>query len=334
MYDSDVMVVDDVAAMLGLSRNTVYKLANDGTLPSYRVGRKLRFSRRDITSYLSAKKGMPSRDSGTVPLQGGVAPSADSPIGVSAGGRISLRTLADSLGSTEEDPLVIAGDDILVGTFAHHIAQHGTPMTSASMNSYAGLVSLYAGLVDMVLVNLYDFRGNSYNTPYVQRLCPGLPVTIIRILSRRQGFIVRAGNPSSITSWYALTRKGVRIANRERGCGSRVLQDQKLLGLEAALEEIEKRGANCPTAAEAISCVAQGSADVCIGFAEEIGPQRGLEFIPMQTEYLDLVIRKGPDTQNLIRAVKEMVGTGEFRQELERLMACDTSATGAVTYEL
>lgn len=60
-----------------------------------------------------------------------------------------------------------------------------------------------------------------------------MPVVVIRLLKRKQGFIVQAGNPKKLTTWGGLLREGVRLVNRERGCDTRVLLDEKLLSLEA-----------------------------------------------------------------------------------------------------
>lgn len=115
MFDDDALTAEEVAKMLRVSKNSVYRLAQSGELASYRVGRKLRFTLCDIEAYTRA----------------------------------------------------------------------------------------------------------------------GMPVVAIRLLKRKQGFVVQAGNPKKLTTWGGLLREGVRLVNRERGCGTRVLLDEKLLSLEA-----------------------------------------------------------------------------------------------------
>lgn len=51
MFQS-VLTVDEVAAVLRVSRHTVYRLAERGELPGRRVGRVWRFSKEGIDRYL------------------------------------------------------------------------------------------------------------------------------------------------------------------------------------------------------------------------------------------------------------------------------------------
>ncbi|MDO4501689.1 MAG: helix-turn-helix transcriptional regulator [Coriobacteriia bacterium] len=323
MFESDVLTVEDVTRLLGLSRNTVYKMAGEGTLPSYRVGRKLRFSARDLADFMaSARAASPARPADPEPA---TAPEQQP--------RRTLQDAAQAMAPKLADPLVLASDDVLGGFFAHLLSQRGSGTVAHPMSSYAGLVSLYSGMADMALVNLYDFRSNSYNVPYVQRLCPGTSVTVMRLLRRKQGLFVAAGNPRGIRSWGALARDDVRLASRERGCGARVLQDQKLLALEASMEDAGRRSAECATAAEAISRVSQGAADACVGYAEEVGPIRGVQFLPLQTECVDLVVRKDHRTRDAIRSLRQMLEGEALRQRLQLTLDCDASVSGAIAYE-
>lgn len=51
MFDDDALTAEEVAEMLRVSKNSVYRLAQSGELASYRVGRKLRFTSRDVEAY-------------------------------------------------------------------------------------------------------------------------------------------------------------------------------------------------------------------------------------------------------------------------------------------
>ena len=50
---SDVLCVDEVAQMLGLSRNSVYAAVGRGEIPARRVGRRVIFSKRAIQEWLA-----------------------------------------------------------------------------------------------------------------------------------------------------------------------------------------------------------------------------------------------------------------------------------------
>ena len=47
----------DVAKLLGVSKNTVYEMVRRGELKSYRVGRKMRFTKEDVDSYIARSHG-------------------------------------------------------------------------------------------------------------------------------------------------------------------------------------------------------------------------------------------------------------------------------------
>lgn len=47
-----LMDVQDLAAFLNVSRSMVYKLAEQGALPAVRIGRLVRFRRRDVAAYV------------------------------------------------------------------------------------------------------------------------------------------------------------------------------------------------------------------------------------------------------------------------------------------
>ena len=51
---SDVLGADEVAALLKLSRNSVYQAAGRGEIPCRRVGRRFVFSRAALMSWLGA----------------------------------------------------------------------------------------------------------------------------------------------------------------------------------------------------------------------------------------------------------------------------------------
>jgi excisionase family DNA binding protein len=51
----DIMTLKEVAEYLGVHRSTVYKYAQDGSIPSFKIGADWRFSRKHIDSWIEAK---------------------------------------------------------------------------------------------------------------------------------------------------------------------------------------------------------------------------------------------------------------------------------------
>lgn len=59
--DDEVMTADDVAAFLGVDRNTVYDYAGRGTIPCRRLGKRLLFHRPALVSWLDPCKAVGTR---------------------------------------------------------------------------------------------------------------------------------------------------------------------------------------------------------------------------------------------------------------------------------
>jgi excisionase family DNA binding protein len=56
-----IMTVKEVAEYLRVNQRTVYRLAVDGRLPSFKVGATWRFKRSDIDGWISAQVGVEPR---------------------------------------------------------------------------------------------------------------------------------------------------------------------------------------------------------------------------------------------------------------------------------
>lgn len=327
----DALTAEEVAEMLRISKNSVYRLAQSGELASYRVGRKLRFTLRDVGAYtrsgIRSQKSAQSSKSTSSPSR--AAEANPSPSNVRGG----MSEIPNAFSLDDREPFVIAGNDLSGDIIAHALAAGGLPVSRAYVGSYTALVNLYAKQANAALVHLYDQRTNAYNVPSVQRIAPGMPVVVIRLLRRKQGFIVQAGNPKQLTTWGALLREGVRLANRERGCGTRVLLDEKLLSLEARPEAIEGYDLECATGLEAATLVSKGCADVAIGVEHLAKELPGLAFVALQTEWLDIAVEKSRRTAPLVREIRKIAESKSFRDAVGAIDGYEAANTGAIVYE-
>jgi excisionase family DNA binding protein len=59
--DAEVMCAEDVAAFLGVDRNTVYDYAGRGTIPCHRLGKRLLFHRPALVAWLDPSKAASTR---------------------------------------------------------------------------------------------------------------------------------------------------------------------------------------------------------------------------------------------------------------------------------
>lgn len=204
MREDEALQVEDVSALLGVGRNTVYSLAKSGELASYRVGRKLRFTRARCRALHRG-------------VENGRLASLDGPHSCCV--RICRDPFLSLCGGYSRDSsrrrsLRYFGWRHFGRHYRHAISGKGFPCSRAYLGSYLALVDLYLGRADAAVVHLFDRKSGTYNIPYVQRLAPGVPVSVVRVARRNVGLIVQAGNPKHLHSWGSLAH--ARCVARER----------------------------------------------------------------------------------------------------------------------
>lgn len=346
MPEVDALTADEVAQMLRVSRNTVYNLVKRDELASYYVGRKMRFARADVENYIARTASMPASmraDAAGRPTSAAPAPG-EAPLAARDGARAQQaaaggvatapRSAQGGDGRPGGGPYVIAGNDILGDLIANYLgATSRIPFERVYEGSHAALVDLFGGRAHAALTHLRDASG-AYNVPFVERILPGMPVRLVRLVGRRQGLIVAKGNPKELRTWADLGREGVRIANRERGCGSRVLLDEMLAehGIDRrALAGYDRAHASALTTA---ALVVRGAADACVGSERTFHQVEGVDFLPLQVEWLDVALSLETEACSRVAdAVCRLVNARPFREDVGRLVGYDISRMGEVVFE-
>lgn len=359
LSEKESLTADEVARLLQVSKNTVYNLVKRDELASYHVGRKMRFTRVDVQNYISRarRQGMrasrlsqlPDRDpeadgkdrgfcadSRSVDASGGASEAsmegaaAQRPSDLPGAARASGRKGAHA---AAVGGYVIAGNDILGDMLANYLGSVDVPIKRVYEGSYRALVEMYFGNACAALVHIYDGATGQYNVPAVRNLVPGRPLQVVRLVKRRQGLIVKRGNPKGLRSWKDLLQPGVRVANREKGCGSRILLDHKLLQMGSSGSGLKGYDREFPSALTMASIVARGGADAGIGTERVYRQVEGVDFLPLQDEWLDIVLMGDPETSRVSQAVIGLARTRSFRAEVSAIAGYDTSHMGEVVYE-
>lgn len=154
--------------------------------------------------------------------------------------------------------------------------------------------------------------------------------TVIDIATRRQGFMVAAGNPKKIYELTDLVRADVRFINRQASSGTRFLLEGLLnaQGIEPGRIAGFEHGEF--THAAVAAYVASGMADV--GFGVET-PARHfkLDFVPLANERYFLLCRTAQMPTPAIQAVVAALHDPALREELHELPGYDPAIAGTVT---
>lgn len=317
MNQDTVLTPLEVAEILKISKNTVYELIKRGELNAYRVGNKVRVDLSDVEEYKNNTKTIKSKESVT---------TSNPP---------TNNNLYISSHMQQSNGFVICGQDIMLDILSRHLERHpdGVQALRSYVGSYDGLYSLYHNKTQIATAHLWDGETNEYNIPYVKRLLPGIPSIIINLASRYQGFYVAKGNPKNIKDWNDLTRTDLTFANREKGSGSRILLDEHLKLLHINSLNISGYTRELSSHLAVASTIARGGADFGLGNEKFALQVNGIDFIPLQKERYDLVMKKEDFNKPPFKAIMEILNSEEFKLELAGIGGYDLSELGSVIYE-
>lgn len=231
---------------------------------------------------------------------------------------------------------IICGQDAALDTLANQMQNFsgGMPILRSYIGSYNGLTMLYKGQASIASSHLWDADTNTYNVPFLRHLLPGVPAVVIHLFKRTQGFYVASRNPKRIQTWEDLGKKGIVMVNREKGSGTRVLLDGKLRLAKIDAAAIEGYNRECFSHLSVAGVVARGGADVGIGTQVGAKMIQGIDFVPLQQESYDLVIKKEDLNQPMYRLAVEVIKSKEFRNALEDMKLYDLSDLGKIIAEI
>ena len=229
--------------------------------------------------------------------------------------------------------LAFAGSHDLSVEALFRLVERGPTHPHASVTfigSLGGLMALAEGHADIAGVHLLDETGE-YNLPYVRRLLPGRHATVINLVTRLVGWIVPPGNPLGIEGWDALARPRLRLVNRQRGSGTRVLLDRQLgrLGLTGA--DLTGYAREETTHLGVAQAVARGDADLGLGIYAA-ARACGLDFVPLVEEPYDLVIPGETLNRPAVQAVLDTLTGETFRAVVDALGGYSIESNGKQTH--
>jgi putative molybdopterin biosynthesis protein len=308
MNPKSALSAQDVAEMLGVSKNTIYNMIKKGELVPYTVGRKVRFTEEVIKNFINqSQASREARQSG-------------------------LDFITDDI--QIQNGFIICGQDIILDVLSNYMRLHGISALRAYLGSYDGLMLLYKNKVNVTSANLWDSGTDAYNIPYAARLLPGTPAVVIHLTHRMQGLYVRKGNPKNIQSWEDFRRDDISMINREYGAGSRVLMDEnlKLLGISGG--SIKGYASQGQTYLAVASAVASGKADVAVGIEKIARQVDNIDFIPMKKERYELIIKKEHIKLPEIQIMMNIINTCAFKREFGNIGGYNTSEMGKIVAEI
>lgn len=205
-------------------------------------------------------------------------------------------------------------------------------LSSGHVGSLGGLMALRQGRAHLGGSHLYDPETNSYNVPYIQKYLPGVPLKLINLAWRQQGFMVLPQNPLNIRTVGDLARPGVRFINRQRSAGTRLLLDYLLQQEGIDPGAIEGYNREEYTHMAVAANVKSGTADAGLGILAA-ARALGLDFVPLTPERYDLVVPLPTFEDPRFQALLAVIRSGEFKSGAEALGGYDLKDCGAILWE-
>jgi len=220
-------------------------------------------------------------------------------------------------GESAEGRLLVAGCDPSVSVLARHMARAGIGVVAAPVNSSVALDLLRRRLVHVAGTHLGGGGGAA-----------AAGAAVIVFAGWEEGLVVARGNPKRIRAVEDLARPAVKLANRERGSGSRRLLDERLKHAGVAGRSVAGyAGAPATGHLPAAWRVHAGLADCCVA-TRCAARAFGLDFVPLAEERYDMVIRREHLHLAAVERFLDTLSEAAFRRELEGLCGYDTRDSG------
>ena len=239
------------------------------------------------------------------------------------------RSLNESLSASGEVLAIQASHDFAVAAARELAGRSGVEMDLQYKGSFDALAALRRGECDVAGFHVPDGRlGDLMRRRYRESLM-GRDYRLVTFASRTQGLIVRAGNPKRIAAIADLCRPDVRLANRQRGSGTRALLEFFITAEGLDRDRIAGYDSEEVTHGAVAALVAGAQADVAIGVQAAAAEYR-LDFVPLCVERYYLACHASAlDSPGLRRFVALLRGD-EFRRMVDALPGYSAQHAGDI----
>jgi putative molybdopterin biosynthesis protein len=224
---------------------------------------------------------------------------------VDADAEVEVTLIGRELGVA--DLVVVGSHCVGLDAIAGALAREGFTVKVLAVGSQGGLAAARRGECDVAPIHLLDPETDVYNAPFLDpslRLLPGY--------ARLQGVVSR---PDEARDTQALLNDpALRMVNRNRGSGTRILIDELLGGRRPPGHAHEPRSHFAVAAA-----VAQKRADWGVTI-ETVARQAGLRFRPLRAERYDFAVPADRWERPALRALRRLLeADSPLRRRLEEL---------------
>lgn len=327
-----LLTAKEAAEILKVRKNTVYDMIKRGDLKASKLGKQLRIRQGDLEFYIQYGSQAKVYQEGNSEQKNNIEKVE---FERNAQNRTEKNVMANpGFGQAGMcDQIIICGQDMVLDLLANRLNQCiGENVFRSYKGSYNALYAMYQGEVNVATAHLWHGKTNSYNIPYISSMLPGTDLVVLHLLKRKQGFYVQKGNPKNIQSFENLKRSDITIVNREPGSGVRVLIDEKLRQAGIPTQEVNGYQNIVSSHLEAAAAVNRGDADVAVGSEKHSLSVPGIDFLFIQEESYDMVIRKEDFTKKPYQKMIEIIRSPEYQKEVAGLGGYNVENMGKIIY--
>ena len=240
------------------------------------------------------------------------------------------RSLNASLGEATAAIAVQASHDFAIGELRGLAARAGITMDLQYKGSFDALAALRRGECDVAGFHVPD---GPLGELLRRRYREGLPLEhyrLVQFATRTQGLMVRAGNPRGIGGIADIARPGVRLANRQRGSGTRALLEFFISATGLDRARIQGYDSEEMTHAAVAALIAGQQADVGLGVQAAAALYR-LDFVPLCDERYYLACHEEALDMPAMRRLVDLLRSDEFAVMVATLPGYSAEGAGRVT---
>ncbi len=301
IQNQNFLTTKEVAKLLHVNDKMVYSLVNDKGLPATKITGKWLFPRRLVEDWLETH---------------------------------ILNYKKPGFGdSLDEGILLLAGSDDLLLQKTLTLFHEKDPRSVgffANLGSMGGLKSLRRGICHIGVCHLLQDDNEEYNFDFANQELDKAPI-FVNFSLRRQGLLVKKGNPKRITGVADLSRKEVTIVNRPLGTGTRLLLDYEIARSAISSGQISGYNHEVSRHLDAGLEVFAGHADAAPAI-QAVAGLLGLDFVPLRWERFDLLIRRERFFEPTIQSFIGLLHEESFRQLAGSFAGYDVSLCGKMLF--
>ena len=258
-------------------------------------------------------------------------PSGSEGIGAGETVRIEMLRSRKEIDSTL---VAIGSHDNILDLMANFLHRLSPPvrLSSAHVGSMGGIMAIRRGEAHFGGSHLLDEESGEYNVSFIKRFLSDLPLKLINLCYREQGFIVSKGNPFDIQAFTDIIAKDLSFINRQKGAGTRLLTDKILRDSGLEPEQIAGYNHEEYTHMNVAAAVLSGSVDVGMGI-RAAALALDLDFVPIAEERYDLIVPTLFLDDARMKAALELMSNDTFRSRIEDLGGYNLRNCGSFMYE-